>query len=415
VINKQWLERLLVGLLVFLIPTQLAFHFWPQYAFVFGIRIDYLSPTVYLTDVLIVSLLFFSFLIKDKLSRFPRDVWKKYKYLLFGLVVVVVANVVFSSSWQVSLFRWVKIFEFAFLTGYIFLRKKDIGEDFILKTLFYSAIFFSFIGVVQFLIGRTINGPLYFLGERNFNLSTPGIALVKLFDRDFLRAYSVFPHPNSFSGYLGIILILMFGKKLVSKPIYVFGYILLGITFLLTFSLSAFIALFMVAILGFFVKNKILLRRLGYAVLFLSIISSLLLPVTRGFSSQLRWSFGSNVSERLDLAYAAGKIISNKVLLGAGLGTFIVNLPKVREVLPNTWILQPVHNSFLLIMSEVGVFGVVVLMILFLKALQVGYKKGNFRTVMVIIFVLITGLFDHYWLTIQQNLLLLSIFFSLIF
>ena len=54
--NLKWLsvERYLVNLFVFLIPTQLALHFWLPGSFVFGIRVDYLAPSIYLTDILFV-------------------------------------------------------------------------------------------------------------------------------------------------------------------------------------------------------------------------------------------------------------------------------------------------------------------------------------------------------------------------
>jgi hypothetical protein len=42
--------------LLLLLPTQLGLHFWPQWASVFGMRVDYLSPTIYLTDIIIFLL-----------------------------------------------------------------------------------------------------------------------------------------------------------------------------------------------------------------------------------------------------------------------------------------------------------------------------------------------------------------------
>ena len=51
---KNLVERLekifLIGFLV-TIPTQLGLHFWPEWSKVAGIRVDYLSPVLYLTDI----------------------------------------------------------------------------------------------------------------------------------------------------------------------------------------------------------------------------------------------------------------------------------------------------------------------------------------------------------------------------
>ena len=51
------LQRWIFYWLVFLIPSNLAKH-WPQsWSYVNGILVDYLIPTVYLTDILVVALL----------------------------------------------------------------------------------------------------------------------------------------------------------------------------------------------------------------------------------------------------------------------------------------------------------------------------------------------------------------------
>ena len=54
--NFNNLHRWLFYLLLLLIPTQLGYHFWPDFAFVNGIRVDYLAPTIYLTDLLILGI-----------------------------------------------------------------------------------------------------------------------------------------------------------------------------------------------------------------------------------------------------------------------------------------------------------------------------------------------------------------------
>src|SRR3989344_2827290 len=61
------LHQTLFFTLLCLLPTQLVIHFWPEWASVLGRRIDYLSPTVFLTDVVIfLILVLFGF---EKVSR----------------------------------------------------------------------------------------------------------------------------------------------------------------------------------------------------------------------------------------------------------------------------------------------------------------------------------------------------------
>ena len=50
------LEKILLFLFVLLIPTQLGKHFWPEWSRVVGIRVDYLSPTLYFLDLVWLGL-----------------------------------------------------------------------------------------------------------------------------------------------------------------------------------------------------------------------------------------------------------------------------------------------------------------------------------------------------------------------
>lgn len=351
------ITKFLIGLLVFLLPTQLAYHFWPDYSLIFGIRVDYLAFAIYLTDILALLLIILNF---KKIL-----VYKKVFLFLFLFAVI---NSLFSFLIPVSLFRWIKIFEFISLA--LIIKKHDIT-----KPLYYSLIFYSLIGIVQFLWGRTTD-LFYLLGERSFDINTAGIALTEIFGRVYMRAYSTFPHPNALAGYLGLGTIFLLHKKYKFNWLFVFPVL----CFLLTFSLSAFIGI----TIYFLYRNKF---NKYYILLFL--ILSLLLPFTIYHSP-----FTSEISERLVLAQESGKVISQNFWTGSGLGTF-VKYASIR---------QPVHNLFLLVFSEIGIFGLLGLIYLLLKH----HKKYTF-----LLFVLVIGLFDHYFLTMQQNMLLLSIIFSL--
>src|SRR5476651_2543095 len=59
-LNPNKLSLLFFYLLILFLPTQLGKHFWPNFSFVYGIRVDYLSPTIYISDILFVLLFFLS-------------------------------------------------------------------------------------------------------------------------------------------------------------------------------------------------------------------------------------------------------------------------------------------------------------------------------------------------------------------
>src|SRR5260221_1150 len=51
------LQNKLFTLFIVLLPVQLGLHFWPDWALVSGIRVDYLAPVIYLTDLIVIALL----------------------------------------------------------------------------------------------------------------------------------------------------------------------------------------------------------------------------------------------------------------------------------------------------------------------------------------------------------------------
>ncbi len=52
------IHKILFLILLAFLPVQLGRHFWPKWSYVMGLRIDYLSPTIYLTDILVFLILF---------------------------------------------------------------------------------------------------------------------------------------------------------------------------------------------------------------------------------------------------------------------------------------------------------------------------------------------------------------------
>lgn len=172
-------EKYIFSLLLFLLPSQLALHFWPSWAFVFGIRVDYLSPTIYLTDVL-VFVLVVVWIINDHgwiLSFLKMN--RKWLIIIFGFAAL---NTIFSTSISISAIRWLKFTEFLLFALYVF-RQNVLERKSLVMIIFSSAIFFSLIGVTQFLRGGTLGGAFYFLGERTFNSMSPGIALISIFGK----------------------------------------------------------------------------------------------------------------------------------------------------------------------------------------------------------------------------------------
>ncbi|MCL5090714.1 MAG: hypothetical protein M1514_01755, partial [Patescibacteria group bacterium] len=102
---------------------------------------------------------------------------------------------------------------------------------------------------------------------------------------------------------------------------------------------------------------------------------------------------------------------------GVGLNNFIPAAADQLLVGPSRF-LQPVHNIFLLQLSETGLLGLLGLLGLISLPIWILIKRRNFAAkfliaVWVIIFFL--GLFDHYFLTLPQGYRLLFLVWGLSF
>lgn len=361
-------ERIIFYTLVFLLPSQLGYHFWPDYAFIFGVRVDYLAPTIYLTDILVILLIAIS---RTKIKNI----------YLFGILLLALVNILISVSPWVSLWKWLKVFELMFLAKYIFDNFGLVKSRIFQNVLSISLLLTSFLGILQFLTGKTIGGLFYLIGERVFSISTPGIALQTIFGESYLRAYSSFSHPNSLAGYLLIGIIYLFGitkKNFLTK----LTFIVSSVCFLVTFSLSAFLA-----------SVSPVITKFKYLIIMTILIFSFSLPFVKNTVN-----YSSEISERITQANIVKNIANENFIFGTGLNTFTMF----------NHALQPVHNIYLLIFAETGIIGLLLFLYLIFKAIQ----KKNSSLIMI---VLIIGGFDHYFITLQQNILLLAVIFGATF
>lgn len=402
--NFKRFEKYVVVLILLLLPTQLALHFWPGWSFVFGIRVDLLSPSIYLTDILILTLLFLN-----------PEIFRNYKKYFLTVLFFAFVNCFFSASPPVSVYKWLKVIEIVFICLY-FVKQRVVRFSSIVTTFFISLVVVSLIGIAQFIKGGTIGGILYYLGERTFNQSTSGIALVSLGGIEHMRAYSIFSHPNSLAGYLGAtILFILLSGKLKKNITNVIGVLLVLVCFVLTFSISAYIGIFVVFSYYLFSGNKQYFSRIVIVSFVVFVLGSLLLPLLSPWIIQTFPLVEKNIYQRLDLAYISGQIINQNFLIGEGLGTFITSIPFYKGIFSYSWLLQPVHNIFLLIFAETGIFGLLTFCYLIFKTIVRQLKTKKLYYLLPLILILFTGFFDHYTLSLQQNMLLFSVFIGLSF
>ncbi len=403
---KKIREFLLWSFFLFL-PTQLGYHFWPKEAYVWGLRLDFLSPTIYLTDLLILSLAFSSWSLFEK---WLKKEWKnKTKILSLGLVLAfLVLNIIFSSRPLVSFYRFLRLGEFFFLVFFL----KRFQFSLWPQALLLGNLASSFLAWGQVFKGGSLGGIFWWLGERSFNLATPGIALAQVGNHLLLRPYATFSHPNSLAGFLLVSLFLLWGAResFKNKGFFKLALLFLGLTLFLTFSFAAYLGAGLALIIFLWQKwrqKSGLLPKIGIGAMLLLYIIVILFSVKAGLVEQ------KSLNERLVLAQNALVLIKKRPLLGVGLGNFI---PAQAEMVPfvrqDVNLLQPVHNIYLLIASETGLIGLLVFITMAVKIFlgvfntPLPHRAYSMRSYILILFL---GLFDHYWLTLPQNFLLFAV------
>lgn len=357
---------LLISIFSFFLVSQLGYHFNLLSSTVLGYKVDYLIPTVYLTDLLALSVLFFG-------RKELKSIWRLrnlgYLVLIFVFIFINISRTGFAIY---SIYKWLRVIVL-FLVGVVLIKSKkyDFFNNFI-KPLSYSVFVVNILAIFQYFNKGSIGGIFPFLGERNFRFTDPNISPYP---------YSTFSHPNSLAGFLSVFLffILIYKNKL-NRTLFLLTTVMVVVVILLSGSLSAIISTLFVLALFFISK-----RKKTYDT---SKLPMLVLLTER------------SIPHRLELITASLKMAIDNLFFGVGLNNFIEKYPSYSVKFLSLWELQPVHNIFLLVLSETGLLGLSSFLYLCYLVLM---EAANFPFIVV----LATGMFDHYWLTLEQNLYLL--------
>lgn len=389
------INKALFFVLMLILPFQLGRHFFFPFSYIYGIRVDYLSPTLYLQDIIIFML--FVFNIKTALS-FLRN---KIVLLIMSIFIL---NAIFSLSKPLDAYGLLRLIEIFVLISLGKTVIKSLKTNGITLALLFGAIVEISLSLSQFILKRSLQGPFYFIGERLFNLSTPGIAKISFNGIEFLRPYGSFSHPNSMAGFYLLTYFFILTTKKFDR-----NYILKYFS-LLVFSCLVFISFSKVAIFSYFVLNVLFLVMNGWKckvcnvakLTVVSILSALFIILTKGDPL--------TVDKRIELIKNSFLILV-KHPFGVGLNNYLVAQAGFSSRF-YLFINQPVHNIFLLLLTELGPLFTGLLIYLCFRFLRV--RSFSKEALIVVLAVVFTGFFDHYWLTLIQNWLLMGVVLSIV-
>ncbi len=253
-----------------------------------------------------------------------------------------------------------------------------------------------------------------------------GVQVIEVAGDRILRAYGSLPHPNMLGGILVISIIfavvLFVHAQQKHTPAYALALLVMSGGLWMTFSRQAWIAVLLVLsvmVLVTFLRKKNFPARSAIAV------GLILLPfvaLTLSAPDLIRTRISGSdrleersINERTNYIDQSLGVIHQQWLTGTGIGNYTAFLHSADQEAGFTTIdgysYQPVHNIYLLIFAELGLFGFLGFL-LFLAASAQGLKLKMFddpyllATRMSFSALIIIGLFDHYLWSLHTGILL---------
>lgn len=392
-------------LFVFCLPFQVNAMVFSQPVFSSGFFNPYVSHFIYLSDLFlllsVVALSFHIFFHKNNFKFTFGDKRISIPLLLFGLSFVI--SFFFSYDLINSVFYFLRFLEF--FVVYLLFVNKFVEVKTFLTVFIYSMFLQSLIGISQYVLQESLGAR--FIGEPVISSSALGVAKIDVFSFKYLRIYGTFPHPNIFAGYLLFALILL-PVSSIWKTRRTISYLLafLFVTALfLTFSRSAYLALLLVLVYGLYTYRKSLpvirlFKFFSIIFIFAFFFGFLSLILSRLLNLDL-----SSIFERLRYILVSFKMFFDNPF-GVGAGNFTLAMQNYDNILFLPWLFQPVHNVFLLVLNELGVFGFGTFVILLVSFVLFSLKRPmriRFILVSLMISVVTIGLYDHYFISLYHG------------
>ncbi len=251
---------------------------------------------------------------------------------------------------------------------------------------------------------------LTWLGESVVSPSVYGVAKLDLADGvKQIRAYGSFLHPNIFAAYLLSIFFislryLKYGYKLFWLALFTWGIYLTNSRAAMLVGLAGLGLYFLFA----FFKSPVFRKAIALVIVILLALGNFWFFKNSYAINTRDLSF----QERLDQNVISRNMWGEEPL-GVGVSNFTLEMERFNADKFLPWKFQPVHNTYFLILNEVGIQGLV-LILLFLLALFDRYWRAG-RAIPVISLLLLAS-FDHFLWDSWVGLMLVAIvagFFAL--
>lgn len=428
-------------LFIFLLPWQTRL-IW-QDAYLNKYVWEYGRLSLYGTEILLWLVLFlYSFwlfktrrLRKLQFSEFLARL-KKPEVLIYWLLVLFLLiaglSVIWSLNAQLAYHSWFFLIEAGAMLAMVLVFSFKLQKIAIVWV--GSAAIQGVFAIWQFFVQYTFANKWLGLAE---HFSTVGGSIILQTESErWLRTYGSLPHPNILAGFLVIGLLFLIYLAFIAKDRGQRLFVLVSLVAIMpalffTFSRSAWIALITsLVVLSFWLfKHKhylwqntffkiLLLILIIFSVLGFNLREPLMTRITGEQDLEI-----ASINLRVAFTKQAWELIQGSPVKGTGIGNYTLGVfQKINGSWPGYYY-QPVHNIYLLILAELGIFGamvfgvIIILLLWFLAKTASSLEK--IISFLALFSILIIGLFDHYfwslyfgiivfWLILALNLKQLS-------
>lgn len=415
----------------------LLLHFWGDFP------ADTASVFIYGSDVIALVFLFSVFL------RSSRVIRKDFvDFFLLGLLLFSLLSIWPSFSKGLALWQSVKLFEGILIFWAVrlffserFLERSPGQDDRLRPKYLFPFLVFIASGLAQAILAigqfiRQSSFGLIYLGEPSLGLNYSGSAKFLVDGARIVRPAGTLPHANVLSAFILAAILTLWciwlfqhsSLKLTKTPWpypfeFIYGYFREGLgllvfvlvlfplllAFVLTFSRTgwAALALMLVSAALMILFKPSLARKYGRPFFLAALMAIFILGIFAFTFSSFVISRNPSldefaVSQRFVYNNAAIAMIKDHPWLGVGNGNFVLGLRAYLSQPFPSWWLQPVHNVFLLVGSELGIFSLILLIGLFIAL----WLRTSWLGKVVLIGLLVIMMTDHYLWTMQQGRLL---------
>ncbi len=393
---------------------------------------EYGTISIYLLNLLVVLFVVYGIIFSFKNKIYLEKKAKIFLILLILFNLSLLLSTFFSTDKSVSIYNNINILILSTFSFIIFINK--INMNWFMNCFIISSSIQAFFSIYQFIIQSIYSNKFLGVSEQlSYNLGT--YVIEGNFGR-ILKSYGLFPHPNMLGlflliGLLFILIKIMDHKKnkelLETKKIdfkiiyyiYIFGINFLGLLFTFSrISIFLFLILFICCLFYKFyeyIKNKNIKEyKTGFNIFLILIFT--LLSISFPSIDILASRVDNNnrlvlqsTNERIYQIKDFIKNIKTKYLVGIGGRNYAINKLNENKQL-NVWDLKPIHNVYLLVFLELGLFSFVLYLALILNKFI--FNK-DFKIIISFIFILLFSIFDHFIWTEYFGLIMFFLFLGL--